>query len=82
MTTSPATSPDPAAVLDDPDTVTITVEQARLLLGVGRTTAIGAYQRTGFLIPGVPVIRVGRRCVVSTSHLRAALGRPEPIRKP
>jgi len=71
---------DQHRLLDDPDIVTITVEQARLLLGVGRSTAILAYQRTGFLIPGVPVLRVGRRCVVSTSHLRAALGRPEPKR--
>lgn len=65
-------------LLDDPNVVTVTVETARRLLGVARTTAIAAYQRTGNLIEGVPVIRVGRRCVVSTSHLRAALGRPEP----
>jgi hypothetical protein len=81
MTTTPDTSPDPATILDDPTVVTVTVEQARQILGVGRTTAIHAYQRTGQLIDGVPVIRIGRRCVVSTSHLRAALGRPEPIRQ-
>jgi len=81
MNISPSPSPSPASVLDDPDTVTITVEQARLLLGVGRSTALAAIQRTGSLIPGVHVIRVGRRCVVSASHLRAALGRPEPIRE-
>ena len=72
---------DEHRIIDDPDTVTITVEQARLLLGVGRSTALAAIKRTGSLIPGVPVLRVGRRCVVSASHLRAALGRPEPKRQ-
>ena len=70
--------PDLIRLLDDPHTVTVTVETARRLLGVARTTAIAAYQRTGNLIEGVPVIRVGRRCFVSTAHLRAALGRPAP----
>lgn len=70
--------PDLIRLLDDPYVVTVTVETARRLLGVARTTAIAAYQRTGNLIEGVPVIRVGRRCVVSTAHLRAALGRPAP----
>jgi len=69
-----------ASVLDDADVMTITVEQARLLLGVGRSTAIQAIKRTGSLIPGVPVLRVGRRYIVPTSQLRAALGRPEPKR--
>ena len=73
---------DLVGVLDDPNQVTVSVEVARRLLGVGRTTAIHAYRRTGHLIDGVPVIRVGRRVVVSTSHLRAALGRPEPVRQP
>ena len=65
-------------LLDDPNVVTVTVETARRLLGVARTTAIAAYQRTGNLIEGVPVIRVGRRCVVSTAAMRRALFIPEP----
>lgn len=72
--------PNLVALLDDPNVVTVSVETARRLLGVGRTTAITAYRTTGHLTTGVPVIRVGRRCVVSTAHLRAALGRPEPSR--
>ena len=75
------TSPDNLGqLLDDPNVITLTVEQAYKILGIGRSTAIHAYQRTGYLIAGVPVLRVGRRCLVSASHLRAALGRPEPTK--
>lgn len=77
MTTTPD---NPAQLLDDPNVITLTVEQAYKILGIGRTTAIHAYQKTGHLMTGVPVLRVGRRCLVSASHLRAALGRPEPTK--
>jgi hypothetical protein len=30
-------------------------------------------------MPGVPVIKIGSRCIVSTTHLRAALGIAEPV---
>jgi len=68
-------------LLDDPNVITLTVPQAAALLGVARTTALAACHATGELIEGVPVIRIGRRCVVSAAHLRAALGRPEPVRE-
>ena len=77
MTTTPD---NPAQLLDDPNVITLTVEQAYKILGVSRSTAILAYQKTGELMAGVPVLRVGRRCLVSASHLRAALGRPEPTK--
>lgn len=75
-----ASSPNPADLLDDPSVVTLSVSQAARILGVARTTAHHAYTATGELVAGVPVLRVGRRCVVSAAHLRAALGRPEPVR--
>jgi hypothetical protein len=78
MTNNPTEQARLTQLLNDPDVLTITVEEAALVLGVARTTAIAAYQRTGNLIEGVPVIRVGRRCIVSTAHMRSALGRPEP----
>ena len=67
-------------LLDDPSVITVTIPQAAAILGVARTTAHNACQLTGELIDGVPVIRIGRRCVISAAHLRAALGRPEPVR--
>lgn len=73
-------TPAPTDLLADPWKVTISVSQAAAILGVARTTALHAYQTTGELIAGVPVYRVGRRCVVSTAHLRAALGLPDPVR--
>ena len=64
------------ALLDDPTRTTVTVTQAAAILGVSPATAHHAHRRTGYLIDGVPVLRCGRRCVVSTAHLRTALGRP------
>ena len=66
-------------VLTDPNRLTITVAEAAVMLGVARTTAHYAYTNTGYLIEGVPVITVStgstrERKVVSTAHLRAALG--------
>lgn len=74
------TTPRHADLLDDPSVVTLTVPQAAALLGVAKTTAHNAIAATGELIPGVPALRIGRRCVVSAAHLRTALGRPEPVR--
>ena len=70
---------DTASLLDDPNLVTITITQAAAIIGVSPSTAHKAYRRTGELIAGVRVIRCGRRCVVSTAALRAALGRSAQI---
>ena len=64
--------------LNDPNLVTVSLAQASLILGVGRTTAFNAYKRTGYVTDGVPVRKVGRRIVVSLAHLRSALGVLEP----
>jgi hypothetical protein len=65
-------------LLNDRSLVTVSVSQASLILGIGRTTAHNAYKRTGYLTDGVPVLRVGKRVVVSLTHLRSALGFAEP----
>lgn len=67
-----------AADLNDPSVITLTLPEAAALLGVARTTALAACQATGELIPGVPEIRIGKRCFFSAAHLRAALGIPHP----
>jgi len=72
MTNKP--SNNPLQLLNDPARVTVSVSQAATILGVARSTAHNNYTRTGYLCDGVPVMRVGRRCVVSIAHLRHALG--------
>ena len=67
------------SILSDPNTHTVSLSVAAKLVGVARSTATEAHIRTGCLMPGVPVIKIGRRCLVSTTHLRAALGIPEPL---
>jgi hypothetical protein len=78
-TTLTRTTKTPAELLADPNLVTVSVSQAARILGVARSTAHAHYKRTGELAPNVPVIRVGRRCVVSLAHLRAALGLAELV---
>jgi hypothetical protein len=68
----------PADLLKDPELVTVSVSQAAQILGVARSTAHKQYSTTGLLMPGVPVLKVGKRCVVSLAHLRSALGLPDP----
>jgi hypothetical protein len=68
-----------SSILSDPNTHTVSLSVAAKLVGVARSTATEAHIRTGCLMPGVPVIKIGRRCLVSTTHLRAALGIPEPL---
>ena len=46
-------------------------------MGVAKSTAHMAYKKTGCLIDGVPVMRVGARLVVSLGALRAALAHME-----
>ena len=65
-------------LLADPARVTVSVSQAAEILGVARSTAHAHYKRTGELAPGVPVLRVGKRCVVSLAHLRTVLGLAQP----
>lgn len=67
-------------LLADPDRLTITVSEAAEILGVAISTAHHHHKTTGEIIPGVPVLRVGRRCLVPTAALRTALGLPEPVR--
>jgi len=61
-------------LLTNPDITTISLAEACLILGVGRTTAFNAYKQTGYLMDNVPAIRVGKRIVISLAHLRNALG--------
>lgn len=70
---------EPLALLTDPRRVTISVSQASAILGIAKSTAHNAYKSTGHLADGVPVMRVGRRYVVSVFHLRAALGIEQPV---
>lgn len=70
--------PSPLDLLTDPDRVTVSISQAAAILGIAKSTASASYRSTGFLLDGVPVLRVGKRCVVSVHHLRAALGMAEP----
>ena len=70
----------PFALLLDPGRVTISVSQAADVLGIAKSTAHNAYKESGVLMEGVPVLRVGKRRVVSVLHLRAALGYAEPER--
>lgn len=74
------TTRTPAELLADPDIVTVSVSQASTILGVARSTAHAHYKRTGELAPNVPVLKVGKRSVVSLAHLRAVLGLPEPVK--
>lgn len=72
------THTDPLELLTDPRRVTVSVAQASAILGIARSTAHNAYKSTGQLSDGIPVMRVGRRYVVSVFLLRAALGIPDP----
>ena len=67
------------SVLNDPHVLTVSLAVAAQLVGVARSTATDNHKRNGYLMPGVPVIKIGSRCIVSTTHLRAALGIAEPV---
>ncbi len=66
-------APTPAEMLNDPTRVCDSISQAAQILGVAKSTAHMAYKKTGYLIDGVPVMRVGARLVVSLGALRTAL---------
>lgn len=78
MPNTTTSKPSPLDLLTDPDRVTVSMSQAAAILGIAKSTASASYRSTGFLLDGVPVLRVGKRCVVSVHHLRAALGMTEP----
>jgi len=70
-------TPSPADMLNDPNRVCVSISQAAQILGVAKSTAHLAYKKTGCLIDGVPVMRVGARLVVSLGALRTALAHME-----
>jgi hypothetical protein len=61
----------------DKSIATISVMEASLILGIGRTTAHNSIKKTGCITDGVPVLRVGKRCVISLAHIRTALNLDE-----
>jgi len=65
---------DPVGLLLDPTRASVSMTQAAAILGIARSSAHKAVRQTGRLCEGVPVLQVGKRQVVSTFHLRAALG--------
>lgn len=78
MQSNPNQTYQPLDLLRDPNRVTVSVSQAAQILGIAKSTAHAAYKATGYLAAGVPVVQVGRRCVVSVFYLRSALGIDEP----
>lgn len=71
--------PSAVELLHDPTTVAVSVAQASEILGIAKSTAHNAYRETGYLCAGVPVLRVGKRCIVPITYLRAALGISEVV---
>ena len=67
------TTTDPIAILADPTRATITRNEAALVLGVGLSTVIKATQGDE-LMPGVPIIRVRDRVLISKLPLIDKLG--------
>ena len=63
------------ALLNNPMALTVSVSQAALILGIAKSTAHKEC-RSGFLTEGVPVIQIGRRRLISITHLRVKLGLP------
>ena len=64
-------------LLNDPNTVTLSMTEACHILGIS-TALASNMAKTGQLCDGVPIIRVGRRAIISARQLRAVLGWPEP----
>lgn len=71
---------NPVDLLLDPTRLVVSVSQASEILGIAKSTAHNAYKETGTLMEGVPVLKIGKRRVISTMKLRAALGIKEPAR--
>jgi len=64
----------PIEQLLDPERLCMSVSDAATILHIAKSTAHNAYTETGLLCDGVPVIKVGRRYMVSTKLLRIVLG--------
>jgi len=58
----------------NPNVLVISLAHACEILGIAKSTGTHAYQNTGCLIEGVPVLLVGKRCLVSAILLRKKLG--------
>jgi hypothetical protein len=67
--------------LNDETRLVVSLSQAAFLVGVAVSTAFRAARTTGYLISGVPVIRIAgtkrERWVVSKDQLRSVLQRDE-----
>lgn len=73
MNKTPLKKQTPTEILNDPKRVCVSMSEAAEILGIAKSTAHSAYSATGSLIEGVPVMRVGKRLIVSLFALRAAL---------
>lgn len=60
--------------------LTLTIEETARLLGVGRNLA---YERakTGEICPGLRVIKIGRRLLVSKKAVEKLLSEPQPLNR-
>ena len=58
----------------NPKVLVISLAHACEILGIAKSTGTHAYQNTGYLIEGIPVLTVGKRCIVSAILLREKLG--------
>lgn len=68
-----AMKPETLAAISDTNTSFVGIKVAADFLGIAPSTAYTA-ALTGTLCDGVPVIKVGRRYLVATSHLRRLAG--------
>lgn len=65
--------PETLAAINDTSTSFVSIETAADFFGIAKSTAYDA-AHTGTLCDGVPVIKIGRRYLVATSHLRRLAG--------
>jgi len=66
-------------ILTDPNTFTVGLTHASQIMGISRSTAHQSSAKTGYLCEGVPILYITtgsdhKTAVVSTEHLRLALG--------
>ncbi len=59
---------------------TMSVDQVCEVLGISRSTAFSAIKRTGVVIEGVPILRIGDRLLMSAYLLRQILGIEQPTK--
>jgi len=65
-------------MLNDPNIVSVSLTEASRLLGISVALAGKLAKEQNQLCEGVPIMRFGRRIVVSARDIRAVLGWPEP----